>query len=659
MKRRSIAARSLKRFALGVFLGAALFVFVNHISGDGVASTTRGTHKSLANRVNSRSVSISDLRNRVAFVVVTKSATESRFQAQLATWLRTASAVTVFETNAELEGVTFIKAFASARTTFRHSQILWYVLIDDDGYVDVAHLEDILTARGQESPTYMGLHHCQGVDFLCKHGKVKQVLHGWVNGGAGIIFNKAMMDKIDWNASITHYARNWPYKPVASDVAVACTVVDAAHVHNSTVHIQHVDSMFFGSQVKDECECSIEGEKFCSRANTTKPVSLHHLAPRDMLERFNRSLDRNQGRTYCRAGRDSIAFDKGDCVHVDVFERNYGFHCLSWQHVSGPWIVTADVTMCLKVVHDLATCVTRESRNGRRMSHCGRALRWRDLQNPPMWVRDDVPKESKYRAYGRYRYSYNPRILFADGGPGIAKRLSSWRGAIFNGDSNSLNDVKHDRCAVVLRGPNLCQDEKNAAQLIDELDRFDAVFRKANRGQSIDCSGNRTTYGFTHTLNPHEVGTGLDGVEHGIFVPNDDPRNYNATMVNFGTERLSVLSRDFTDFAVASSCPRTLPPKSPVIPGVSSGFYIVLSSLLMCKRVKIFCWEQYGWGKPAYFDTDARVYTDERAKNHFANVATSPENEHCLLEEFMWLQELRETGLVEYTCGFDRSFEAS
>ena len=123
MKRRSIAARSLKRFALAVFLGAALFVFVNHISGDGVASTTRGTHKSLANRVNSRSVSISDLRNRIAFVVVTKSVSESRFQAQLATWLRTASAVTVFETSSELEGVTFIKAFASAHTTFHHSQM--------------------------------------------------------------------------------------------------------------------------------------------------------------------------------------------------------------------------------------------------------------------------------------------------------------------------------------------------------------------------------------------------------------------------------------------------------------------------------------------------------------------------------------------------------
>ena len=151
MKRRSIAARSLKRFALGVFLGAALFVFVNHVSGDGVASTTRDTHKSLANRVNSRSVSISDLRNRVAFVVVTKSATESRLQAQLATWLRTASAVTVFETNAELEGVTFIKAFASARASFHHSQISWYVLIDDDGYVDIPHLESFFVYQIQPS----------------------------------------------------------------------------------------------------------------------------------------------------------------------------------------------------------------------------------------------------------------------------------------------------------------------------------------------------------------------------------------------------------------------------------------------------------------------------------------------------------------------------
>lgn len=76
----------------------------------------------------------------------------------------------------------------------------------------------------------------------------------------------------------------------------------------------------------------------------------------------------------------------------------------------------------------------------------------------------------------------------------------------------------------------------------------------------------------------------------------------------------------------------------------------------MCRRVTIFCWEQYGWGTPAYFNTDANVYTDERAKNHFANTATSPQNEHCLLEEFMWLQELRETGLVDYTCGYDRTY---
>ena len=51
-----------------------------------------------------------------------------------------------------------------------------------------------------------------------------------------------------------------------------------------------------------------------------------------------------------------------------------------------------------------------------------------------MWVRNDVSKESKYRAYGRYRDVYKTRVVLADGGPGIAKRLSSLRGAIFIGD---------------------------------------------------------------------------------------------------------------------------------------------------------------------------------------------------------------------------------
>ena len=81
---------------------------------------------------------------------------------------------------------------------------------------------------------------------------------------------------------------------------------------------------------------------------------------------------------------------------------------------------------------------------------------------------------------------------------------------------------------------------------------------------------------------------------------------------------------------------------------------MVLLAKFMCREVVVFCWEHYGWGTEAFFDPSATVYNDGTGKtNHFANLRSKPESEHCLLEEALWLREMRDEGLLEYKCGND------
>ena len=116
-----------------------------------------------------------------------------------------------FDTNNELTGSYFLEALDLLTRRFHVAPIEWFVLIDDDGYMNISNLEALLRASVTSVPVYAGLHHCQGVDFKCKQGKVKQTLGGWVNGGAGIILNAHAAASVDWKASAKYYESHWPY----------------------------------------------------------------------------------------------------------------------------------------------------------------------------------------------------------------------------------------------------------------------------------------------------------------------------------------------------------------------------------------------------------------------------------------------------------------
>ena len=147
----------------------------------------------------------------IAFIVVSRGLTSAHFQAQLRTWLAEVSNLVVFDTNNDLTGSHFLEALDLLTRRFHVAPIEWFVLIDDDGYMNISNLEALLRASVTSVPVYAGLHHCQGVDFKCKQGKVKQTLGGWVNGGAGIILNAHAAASVEWKASAKYYESHWPY----------------------------------------------------------------------------------------------------------------------------------------------------------------------------------------------------------------------------------------------------------------------------------------------------------------------------------------------------------------------------------------------------------------------------------------------------------------
>ena len=207
----------------------------------------------------------------------------------------------------------------------------------------------------------------------------------------------------------------------------------------------------------------------------------------------------------------------------------------------------------------------------------------------------------------------------------------------------------------------MCQTNLSA---IDSYDSFDAIFRKGNDFSSIHpnkgksrCGGMRSTYAVTHTLDPQQVGDTLRVSENIVMIPNDDPKFFNDANLLYEGRKVNMISHSFATFARNATCPCQLPPNTPVVPGISSGFYIVIMANFMCEKVTVFCWENYGWGTPSFFEEDARIYDDDiKRVNHFANLNALPEGEHCLLEESLWLRELRNEGLVQYVCGSDQTF---
>ncbi|ACO68225.1 predicted protein [Micromonas commoda] len=604
---------------------------------------------------------------RTAFVVVTQGTGTPLFQAQLRTWFSLVPNRLVYETNGELRGSSFIEAMAVLSAKFNTAHFEWFVLIDDDGYIDLEQLDSLLEKSQSPDPVYMGIHHCQGPNFRCRKGSVKDSLGGWVNGGAGTIMNRRLVDMVDWSLSVKHYARNWPYKPVAADVALACALQDYAGNSNdqegSKLSIKHVEQMYYGPKVMKECECMIDENRLCTNGTILRPISLHHVTSAGMDALFSANT-KNRTRYLCMAGSDSHAFDRGDCISGSQFKDWFDSDCLEWNHLSGPWTTTVDTSQCKKFIHTRSTCVERDGAIGR-VQHCGHSMRWKHLGSLPTWVLDDPRKKEKFLAYSQYRKNYKSsqakNVLRVDNGTGISLWESSWNGDLFLSPS-SLNQRRHNSCAVVLRGPNLCKH--NLSGIIDSTEFFDAVFRKGNDFSHIHpeegiskCSGTRSTYAVTHTLDTKQVGDTLRSSENIVMIPNDDPKLFNDKNLRHEGRKVNLISHHFAMFLRNATCPCQLPPKSPVVPGISSGFYIVMVAKLMCEKVTVFCWENYGWGTPAFFETNAKIYDDGiQRNNHFANLNADPKSEHCLLEESLWLREMRDEGHIQYVCGSDKTF---
>jgi len=597
---------------------------------------------------------------RTALTVVTSTLGDLKLNSQINTWLPLVPNVLVFETGGLLSGSSFIEAFLNLTERFQHSELEWFILVDDDTYIDVKMLENLLKQSLSTDPLYMGLHHCQGPNFECRRGFVKDSLAGWINGGAGIILNRAIVKRIDWAVSSQYYSRNWSYKPVAADVAVACAIQDFVfHEPGSErrFNMTHVSSMHYHPKKVSECECILQNNSFCT--DSTLPIiSLHHMKHAEM-EQVHSSLAINQNEldSYCQAGSSSEAFDFGDCLSVKVFKERYKSSCLQW-YISGPWAIVGDNSSCARDLSHSSACVDRNTSHAQ-VRHCGQGLKWLNLNQLPPWVLVDSEMRRKYLEIAAYRENFKPETLLIDGGPGIREWLKANYYEMFNSDSK-LESVRHDKCGVVLRGPHMC--DKNFETAINSNDTFDAIFRKANEDTNLGsfskslCSGNRTTYGVTHTLDPKQVGGALRSSENIIFIPNDDPKIFQSSSLEYEGRQVSIFSQSFCLLLRNATCPCSLAPGNEVIPGISSGFYIVFAALRMCKKTTVFCWENFGWGTPSFFDPNALVYNDRSLKsNHFANLKVPPKNQHCLFEEALWLRELRDEGMIEYACGDDES----
>ncbi len=594
-----------------------------------------------------------------ALIVVTSTLGNLKLDSQINTWLALLPNVLVFETGGPLIGSSFIEAFSNLTGRFG-SEMEWFILVDDDTYIDVNMLERLLSQSLSKDALYMGLHHCQGPNFECRNGSVKDSLNGWINGGAGIILNRALAMQIDWTDSSRYYSKNWPYHPPAADVAVACTIQDL-FLHEpsaeSRFEMVHVPNMHYHPKKLSECECVLQNNSFCTDS-ALPAISLHHLKHVDM-ERVYLSQAENQIEivSYCQAGSSSDAFNFGDCLAAKVFMERYNSSCLQW-YVSGPWAIVGDTSSCARDLSYTTGCVDRNTSHAQ-VRHCGQSLKWLQLNQLPPWVLADDERRRKYLEIAAYREEFRPRTLLIDRGLGIRQWLNLNHYDLFHSDSK-LVGVRHEKCAVVLRGPHMC--DKNFATAIDSYETFDAVFRKANEDTSLGhlgkstCSGNRTTYGVTHTLDPKQVGGALRRSENIIFIPNDDPEIFQRSPLLYEGRQVSIFSRSFSMFLRNATCPCSLVPGSEVVPGISSGFYIVFAALHMCSKTKVFCWENFGWGTPSFFDKKALVYNDRSSKtNHFADLKVSPKNQHCLFEEALWLRELRDEGLIEYSCGDDES----
>ena len=223
-------------------------------------------------RVSSIAINNTD----IVFGVVARTYNNTNVYASSLTWMKCTVSTHVYYTENELNGVDFVRVLSDLKSKFPDKP--WYVVIDDDAFVNVDNLLTLLHEPNQRK-VYMGAHHCSGPNFQCRTGKIKDIYGGWVNGGAGMVFSNALVTSMDLDTCINHYTNNWNYSPPAADVVVACCVAD----NWPTGRITHHQGFYYEKQ-KHHCECKEFG---CTGMSDAKDdISYHHLNAFEIMKYY-------------------------------------------------------------------------------------------------------------------------------------------------------------------------------------------------------------------------------------------------------------------------------------------------------------------------------------------------------------------------------------
>jgi len=252
----------------------------------------------------------------VAFAVLARRSNDPRARAALKSWLRHVPHAKVYENNRSLLGADFIKALLKVRRAF--PKMAWYIIIDEDASVMLQNLLCVLGPQnGAQTKVYTGAHHCQGPNFRCRTGGIRSMYNGWVNGGAGMVLSGALVASMDLPLCMSHYSRNWRYRPPAADVALACCVADNWRSGRITHH-----EGFYRERKNYECECYPDARnrrtKYCTGTKDKKKrLTHHHLGATDIVRYFEDHLRENPGAFQ----KSAVCPAKGNCVGVARTER--------------------------------------------------------------------------------------------------------------------------------------------------------------------------------------------------------------------------------------------------------------------------------------------------------------------------------------------------
>jgi len=183
------------------------------------------------------------------------------------------------------------------RLRHRYPDKAWYLLTHDDTFVFPYHLLCELRGNSPKDLWYAGAQHCLkglGLDpDLFKCGAEFSPLGSWINGGAGVVLSKAMVDRMAVDECISRYNHRWRAAPLSgADVVMACCAADAvAHVGREKGQPVHLPGFTAGPLGFADCQC----DNSCSLRRSLelyepwRRVTYHGLMPQTM-ERLGKQL---------------------------------------------------------------------------------------------------------------------------------------------------------------------------------------------------------------------------------------------------------------------------------------------------------------------------------------------------------------------------------